>query len=283
MSTSHILVSGENFVSTNVYKVDLPNTTDLNDYEVALGQGYVYYSWANINQFPLNNSQFVLKVPGMADQTITIPTGTYEISDLNNYLEYWFIQNGLYIYNTSTLINTYYASFTVSPTSYQIQWTTTTIPAALPAGYTTGGANMTAAFANSNNLKQMQLVISATNNFGNILGMSAGTYPTLATGNPSPYTYQSDFTPNVNPISGVQIRLSCVNNAFSANTQLLYIFSNGQNSVGQQIDISPNETQFVPCMGSHKELTLTFFDQIGNPLHILDTNIILKLVFRRAQ
>jgi hypothetical protein len=176
---------------------------------------------------------------------------------------------------------TYYASFVVSPTNYKVQFTTNVIPAALPAGTTTGGANMTAAFANSNGLKHMQITIASTNDFSDIIGFSAGTYPTLATGNPSVYTHESDVVPNVNPVSGVQMRLNCVNNKFSDNNQLLYVFSNGAYNIGEQIDISPNSMQYVPCMGSHKELTLNFFDQKGRRLDILDPNIIILLYFKK--
>jgi hypothetical protein len=280
--TNYLLVSGQDRVNNNTYRISLPNSVNLDDYEVAVGQGYVYYSWFNINSFPLNNNTFVLKVPGMADSTITIPDGAYNITDLNNYLQYWFIANGLYIINSTTLENYYYASFTVSPTNYKIQWTTATIPASIPAGFTVGGANMTAAFVNSNNLKQMQIVIASTNDFKNIIGFNDGTYPLLATGNVNPNTKESDYTPNVNPINGIQMRLSCVNNSFSSNNHLLYIFSNGQYSIGEQIDISPNELQFVHCRGTHKELTLTFYDQKGNRLEMLDSNILITLYFKKS-
>jgi hypothetical protein len=281
MSTSFLPITAENHVSGNIFRVSLPNTMSLDDYSVALGQGYIYYSWYSINAYPMNNNVFTLKVPGMADQVITIPDGAYNIRDLNNYLQYWFISQGLYITNTTTLQNTYYASFTVSPTNYKVQFTTRTIEAALPSGYTSGGTNMTNAFTNSNNLKQMQIVISSTNNFKDIIGFNAGTYPTLATGNPSPFTHESDYVPNVNTISGVQMRLSCVHNAFSSNNQLLYVFSNGAYSIGEQINVSPNNMLFVPCMGSHKELTLSFYDQAGNTLNMLDSNVVILLYFKQ--
>lgn len=281
METSYLQISSENWVNNNTYKVNLPNTEDLNDWTVAIGQGYIYYSWYNINSYPLNNNTFTLIVPGMANTTVTIPDGAYNISDLNNYLEYLFRSLGLYTTDSTTGLSTYYASLTVSPTNYKVQWTTTVIPASLPAGSVSGGTNMDNAFTNSNGLKHMQITVASTNNFDDIIGFTAGTYPTLATGNPDTYTHESDFTPNVNPISGVQMRLNCVNNKFSDNNQLLYVFSNGRYSIGEQIDLSPSSLQYVPCMGSHKELTLTFFDQKGRRLDIHDSNIIILLYFKK--
>lgn len=281
MSGFPVLISSVNRVSANRYQLSLPNSTDLNEFSVSVGQAYIYYSWYNINSYPLNNNQFTLIIPGMANQVVIIPDGAYNISDLNNYLQYWFIQNGLFITNTTSGINTYYASFTVSPTSYQVQLTTTVIPGSLPAGTTTGGANMTAAFANSAGLKHMQIVIAATNNLKDIFGFNAGTYPTLATGNPAIYTKASDYTPNVNPINAVQMRLSCAYNTFSANSTLIHVFTNKDASIGQQIDASPSELQFVPCIGSHKDITLSFYDQSGNILNILDPNLVIKLIFQK--
>lgn len=281
MSGFPVLISSENRRSANTYALSLPNTVDLNNFAVAVGNAYVYYSWYNINSYPLNNNQFTLIVPGMSNQTITIPDGAYNISDLNNYLQYWFIDNGLYITNSTTGLNTYYASFTISPTSYAVQLTTKVIESALPSGYTSGGTNMTNAFTDSNGLKHMQITISSSNDFQDIIGFNAGTYPTSATGNPATYTKNSDYTPNVNPINAIQMRLSCAYNTFSSNTTLIHVFTNRDASVGEQIDASPQELQYVPCIGSHKEIILTFYDQAGRILNILDPNLVIKLIFKQ--
>lgn len=284
MSGFPVLISSVNRQSANTYKLSLPNTTDLNDFHVSVGQAYIYYSWYNINSFPLNNNQFTLIVPGIANQVVIIPDGAYNISDLNNFLQFYFISQGLFITNTTTGQNTYYAAFTISPTSYQVQLTTYVIPAVLPAGYTSGGANMTAAFAASAGLRHMQFTIAnSPNAFKDIIGFNAGTYPTLPTGNPAVFTKSSDYTPNVNPINAVQMRLSCAYNEFSSNTTLIHVFTNKDASIGEQIDASPSELQFVPCIGSHKDIFLSFYDQAGNVLNILDPNLVIKLIFQKKK
>lgn len=272
-----ILISRENKISNNTYKVNLSSSLDLNDYSVSVGQAYLYYSWYNINSFPLSNNKFTLTIPTSGSSTvnaITIPDGAYNISDLNNYLQYWLIANGYYIYNTTTLENKYYASFVISPTSYAVQFITLTMPTSLPAGYTSGGMT----FPGSAN-QQYQLTIASTNNFKDIIGFTAGTYPTVPT-NVGTQTKNSDVAPNVNPISAVQMRLSCVYNKFSSNSQLIHVFTNKNSAVGEIIDASPIQLQYVPCSGIHRELTLTFYDQSGNVLDILDSNILIKLVFK---
>jgi hypothetical protein len=275
-----VIINSTNYVSNNTYKVQLSSTIDLNEYEVAVGQAFLYYSWYSINSNPLNNNKFTLTIPrngGSDTLNITIPDGSYNISDLNNFLQYTLIQGGYYITNNTSGLNTYYASFSLSPTSYAVQFNTTPLPTSLPAGYTSGGMT----FPASSN-QHYQLTVLSTNNFGLIIGFNAGTYPSSAT-NVGNQTKSSDFTPNVSPISAVQMRLSCAYNPFSANSQLIHTFTSQGVAIGAIIDASPTWEQFVPCQGSHRELTLTFYDQTGLPLAILDKNLSIKIVFRKRR
>ena len=273
-----IIINSTNAVSGNTFKVNLASTLDLNDFAVSVGQAYIYYSWYNINASPLNNNIFQLTIPTSSTSltpTITIPDGAYNISDLNNYLQYYLISQGLYITNNTTGINTYYASFAISPTAYQVQFITTPMPTSLPSGYTSGGMT----FPGSAN-QHYQLTVLSTNNFKDIIGFTAGTYPTSAT-NVGTQTKSSDYTPNVSPVNAVQMRLSCVYNSFSSNSQLIHVFTAGDSSIGQIINASPIQLQYVPCIGSHREITLQFYDQAGNILNLLDPNIVVKLVFKK--
>jgi hypothetical protein len=222
-----------------------------------------------------------LSFPGYlsgAAQTITIPDGSYEISDLNNYLQYWFISKGLYLTNTTTGLNTYYASFSISPTAYAVELNTTPIPASLPSGYSNGGG---ITFDGSSN-RHPQITILSTNNFYKIIGFNAGTYPSTSTYGTGTYTKLSDIIPDVaGALSSIQMRLSCVYNPFSSNSQLLHCFTPAGTTVGAIINASPIQLQYVPCVGSHKELLLSFFDSQGNVLNILDPNITIKLIFKK--
>lgn len=275
-----IVINNTNYVNPNTYKIQLSSTIDLNNYGVAVGQAYLYYSWYNINAYPLNNNKFTLTIPkngGSDTLNITIPDGAYNISDLNNFLQYTLIQGGYYITNNTTGVNTYYASFSISPTSYSVQFNTTPLPTSLPAGYTSGGMTFPAS-AN----QHYQITIASTNNFKDIIGFNAGVYPAAPT-NTGTQTKSSDYTPNVNPISAVQMRLSCIYNPFSSNSQLLHVFNNRGVSIGNLIDASTNYEQFVPCQGAHREITLSFYDQNGYVLNILDKNLTIKLIFKKLQ
>lgn len=275
-----VILNSSNYVSNNTYKVRLSTTIDLNNFECALGSLNIYYSWYNINSYPLNNNKFTLQVPtssGTTTLNLTIPDGAYNITDLNNWLQYTLIQNNLYLVNSSNT-NQYYATFQLSPTSYAVQLITYPVPSSLPASYT-NPAGMT--FPASPN-QHYQFTILSSNTFKDIIGFTPGTYPPSAT-NSGTYTHNSDYTPNVNPISSVQMRVSCLFNPFSSNNQLLHVFTNKGASIGENIDASPNYESYVPCQGSTNEVTVSFFDQSGNVLNILDKNLTMKLVFRERK
>jgi hypothetical protein len=273
-----IVLTSSNRASSNSFKVNLSTTIDLSSYDVSVGQAFIYYSWFNINAQPLNNNRFTLTIPrngGSDTLAITIPDGAYNISDLNNYLQFRLIQGGYYITNNSSGVNTYYAAFEINPTNYKVQFNTSPLPTSLPAGFTSAGMTFPAS-AN----QHYQMTVASDNNFKDIIGFNAGTYPAVAT-NVGTVSSESQNIPNVNPISSVQMRLSCVYNPFSSNSQLLHVFTNQGSRIGEIIDASPNYEQFVSCTGSHRELTLSFYDQLGNPLDVLDSNLTIKLVFKR--
>ncbi len=272
-----VVINSSHRVNNNTFTVNLASMMDLSDYSAAIGSCFVYYSWYNISS-ALNNNIYRLTVPtsgASLNLTLVIPDGAYEISDLNAHLQYFLISQGLYITNNTTGLNTYYCAFAVSPTSYAVTFTTTPLPTSLPSGFTSGGMT----FPSSSN-QHYQLTVLTNNTFSDIIGFLPGTYPPNPT-NVGTYTYSSDITPNVNPISCIQMRLSCLYNVFSSNGQLIDVFTNGSARVGQIIDATPKTTNFVPCQGSHNSLTLQFYDQLGRPLELIDSNVTIKILLKK--
>lgn len=288
-----LVINSTHRQSNNTYTVPLATNTDLNDYEVSIGTGFVYYSWYNISAAQNNNS-FQLIIPNSGTTTTvtyTIPDGAYNISTLNEWLEEQLVAGGYYLRyagdasNVTTGAirqkNIYPCYFRVNPASYSIQFISLGLPrtadlvAPVFNGYVTGGFTLPTS-AN----KSIQLVVASTNSFGSIIGYAAGTFGsgTLTTG--SSAAIESTLIPNVNPISSIEMRLSCVSNKISQNSQLIHIFTNKDARLGEMIDISPVQLSFIPCVGQHRNLTLQFFTQSGQILNMLDSNIVIKLVFK---
>lgn len=274
-----LIINSSNYITNNTYRVELASTIDLSEFEVSVGQAYLYYSWYNISS-TLNNNKFQIIFPtsgASVTSTITLDDGGYNITDLNNALQYWFISQGYYLINSVTGLYTYYGAFQISPTGYSVQFITNPLPTSLPSGYTSGGMTFPAS-AN----QHPQLVISSTNDFKDIIGYIAGTYPTLPT-NSGVHTQESSTPPNVSPISAIQMRLSCCYNPFSSNSTLIHVFNSQGVGIGESINASPIQLQFVPCIGSHKTITLQFYDQLGRVLDMLDRNIVIKLIFQKRK
>jgi len=274
-----IIINSSNYVSNNTYRVDLAHNTDLSNFDVSVGQAYLYYSWYNISS-NLNNNKFQITFPTSGSSvttTITIADGAYNITDLNNALQYWFISMGYYLIDSVTGYYTYYGAFQLSPTGYSVQWITNPLPTSLPSGFTSGGMT----FPVSSD-QHPQLIVLSTNEFSDIIGYESGTYPTIAT-NVGIMTSESTNPPNVSPINAIQMRLSCCYNPFSSNSTLIHVFSSQGVAIGESINASPIQLQFVPCIGSHKTITLQFYDQLGRVLFMIDRNIVIKLIFKKRK
>ncbi len=120
---------------------NLPGTKNLEGAEIALASAYLYYSWQNINQVPLNNNQFQIFIPdlqvdgtgggigpfGNQYYTITIPDGIYTIADLDNYFQQWSIDNDFYLVDSAGN-NVYFFQLSANITQYNLQFNTFVFP-----------------------------------------------------------------------------------------------------------------------------------------------------------
>tara|TARA_R110002126_G_scaffold192238_1_gene340382 strand:- start:1117 stop:1968 length:852 start_codon:yes stop_codon:yes gene_type:complete len=278
-----IIINSTNKVRNNTYNVQLATSTDLNDYEVGISQAFIYYSWYNIySSGPYQNNKFYFGWPygtsSVSSYIFSLPEGRYQISDINTAFQQFMIDNGLYLLNNTTQEKTFYAEISVSATSYSCTITTRPIPNILPSGYSFPSGLGLPFNANQQPFFQFNAGYS---NFNLLLGINNGSYPLGITTNANVFTKSSDFIPNIDPVGSIQIHLSCIYNLFSSNTQLLHVFTNEDSALGQIIDASPIETNYIPCTGTHRELQLTFYDQNGNILNLIDPNLIIKLVFRK--
>ena len=174
--------------------------------EMCISNITIPYSWFNIQQQQYNNFVFQYTMPtsaGVQTFTVTLPNGFYAVTDINNYLQTIFIQNGHYIVNT-TGQNIYYLSLQYNVTYYAIQVICYTLPTSLPTGYTNPG-NMTFPATTLT----PQLIISG-NNFGAIIGFLQGSYPT--TPQLSNQSILSNTLPNGSPINALILRCNLIEN-----------------------------------------------------------------------
>ena len=139
LNQSNILAGSNN--STLVY--NFPTSVRFDNHQIAVQSVNMYYSWMNINSTSLKNNTFTYTWCVGASTTtynVVIPDGLYEISDINSFLQFTFIQRGQYLIN-ATGQYVYYAEFIVNPNTYSVNIITYPVPTSLPSGWSLPVAN----------------------------------------------------------------------------------------------------------------------------------------------
>lgn len=310
-----ITLTRDNIVNADNNRMvyDIPGSKNLEGSEVALSTLYMYYSWQNINGTTLNNNVFTFTLPDLTldatgtplatpivgqVMTVTIPSGLYEIADVNAFLQQYCIDNNLYVVNTATGEFVYFLQLQINVTLYKCQLNLFALPTApLPAGYSSpsGGFYQAGGAFPANDISVVGINVSI-GNFGAVIGA-----PLLATGatyatNPSStfpvatvatgafptgnVVMLSTITPNVQPNSVIFVQCNLIQNLF-ANPQTQLYPVPAKSNLGALLQIEPPEYAWNRCKpGQVGQIVITFTDKNGGPLIILDPDIVLTLVIR---
>ncbi len=272
-----IVLNQSNAISNNAFTYKFPKNVDFANVEVALSDLSLYYSWRSITA-EYNNNKFSFTFPAsgttLNTYDITLPDGTYSASDLNNYIQWFCIQNKLYLINSSTGDYKYYLSIQENSSQYAIEVLSFAVPTSLPSGYTAPGGF--GGFPTS--ATRPQLIVNNTG-FGEIIGFSNGTYPPVAV-SATPYSQLSNFVPQLSPVQSVIILLDAVTNPFSSNSGVIGTLNSKGTNYGSLISYSSPEYNWISCSGSRNELTVRFVDQSFRPLKLIDLNLTIRLLLR---
>jgi len=214
-------------------------------------------------------------------RTITIPDGSYQISDISAYIQYACGIFGWYLEEIATGARTYYINALVNAPYYKVQFNFLVLPFPLPGGFIEGTGTApgwsTAAFA-----PQLQLTASQTG-FGRIVGFVApGNYPTVvATANTS-VLGNSTTAPRISPVEGVYVNCNLVSNInLSVNAGMIWAQDANGYTQGQNIPFNIPDMVFLPInLFSAQNLQITLTDQDGNPLQQQDTAAAFLLQIR---
>jgi len=273
LTAANIVADG--FNSSLVY--NFPNSIKFSDHSIAVSKIAMYYSWQNINAFPLANNTFQYQIvqgplPAQTAVTVTIPDGVYEVSQLNEFLQFTFIAADFYLINDVGL-NVYYAEFLVNPTLYAVQINTYPVPIALPAGWTAPAGFI---FPNAT----FNPVITINANFNKIVGFAAGFATALNSGVGTILSSTSSVAPQVQPNPTVFISSSGIQNIYASPSSIIYSVTPTV-AVGEQIVDSPNEYAFSKFLeGTYSDLRLRILGTDLNQLKILDPTMSITLLIR---
>lgn len=296
LNSTNVVQDGEN--NKLVYK--FPNSVNLKDKYVAVSSISMYYSWFNITSAFQNNYFTYTWTSGSTTTTYTIliPDGAYNISTINNLIQYNCIANKTYWINDSTGNYVYPFEFILDSSRYAVEINTYMIPIATPTGYSTPTDFVGWPSAPQNSV----ITIPAKLNI--ILGYTAG-FQTFANVNtyvllPTPHwempsfnntkyqsrnglgtiSYISTIAPNVQPNNNVLFSLSGINNPYTQPSSIIYSMNPSVN-FGELITVTPPNFMWNKFIdGTYNELRLTLLGTDLRPLIINDSNMTILLTIR---
>jgi len=290
LNNNNVVQNGQN--NTLIY--NFPTTATFDKSYVAVASLSMYYSWFNIASKYNNNvlsytwtvggTSTTYYVGGTVFPSTTptyIPDGLYEVSTLNQLLQYTMIGNGHYLINTATSLNVYFAEIIVNDARYRVQINTFAVPTALPAGY-----QQPSNWAGYPTVRTTPSVVMGTG-LGLILGYS-GSFLTVPEYTPSssPVPVSADFqsysaisngVPNIQPNSSVLVSVSSVDNPYASPTSVIYSITPSV-AVGSIISDKPPQLLWNKMIrGQYSQLRITLLGTDLNPLSIQDGAITIIL------
>ena len=289
LNQNNLVQDGTN--SELVYK--FPNSVVFKDKYIAVSSISMFYSWFNILQVYNNNLFTYTWTSGTTTTvyTVNIPNGLYEISDINNYIQFICIQNGTY---WSIFGNNYYPfELLVNANRYAIQLNTYLIPTATPTdattptnfvGWPTTEQNSVVTFPS-----QFNKIVGYSANFSSNPNLNNAYNPPSPSSKSSNYvaklaggqlSYLSDLSPQVQPNSNVLFNISNINNPYAIPSSVIYSISPSV-KIGEQItDTPPNFMWNKLIDGTYNELRLQLKGTDGQRLMINDPNMTILLTIR---
>jgi hypothetical protein len=293
LNRSNLVEDGNN----NKLIYGFPGSVEFKDSYIALSQVSMYYSWFNIaEQYNNNILQYTWTTGGTTTTyTIDIPDGLYEVSRLNEYLQFALIQNGHYLINAQGE-NVYYLEMIVNPSRYGVQLNTFMLPTntdftTLPAyaGWTTPASWV--GFPTNNINPQFILPL----NINKILGFTPNFTTDLNTNNTyvpptgqdyisklanGTISYISTSAPDIQPNSSILVSLSGIDNKYANPTSVIYSIVPSV-AIGALINEKPPQYAWNKLLpGTYNQLRLTLLGTNLQPIKINDPAMTFLLVIK---
>lgn len=286
LNRSNLVQDGQN----NKMIYNFPGSVDFKDSYIALSQVSMYYSWFNISERYNNNIIQYTWVVGATTTTYTIdiPDGLYEVSRLNEYLQFALIQNGHYLINSAGE-NVYYLEMIVNPSRYAVQLNTFLVPTSLPAGFTepaswVGYATQTfnPQFILPTNINTIlgyveNFTTNANTNNAYVPPANDDYVSKLANGTLS---YISTTAPDIQPNSSILVSISGIDNKYANPTSVIYSIVPSV-AIGALINEKPPQYAWNKLLpGTYNQLRLTILGTNLQPIQINDPAITFLLVIK---
>jgi hypothetical protein len=279
------VVAGSN---NSIYQYEFPQGGyTFKDDIIAIQSISMYFSAFNITTAYNNNSFSYIWIDGTTN-VVNIPDSFFQIKDVNAYLQSQMVANKHYL-TTSTGNYVYLLELVVNQPQYAVQLNTFLISTAI-ATANTWSLPAGATWVLPNNDILPYLVVPSNNNFGKLIGFTAGQYPagviagvppaqTQTPSYPTSQSVLSTIAPQITPYSSFLVYCSLVNNRAVIPSQLIYSFTPTDSTFGALQVFQPQaELGWNKVLdGQSNSFVIEFRDQLGNPVAFEDPNTLITL------
>jgi hypothetical protein len=254
---------------------------------IAIQEIAMYFSAFNITTQYNNKSFSYIWVDGTTN-LVSIPDSFLQVADINAFLQSVMVANGHYLLDAGGNY-VYLLEMVVNQSQYAVQVNNYVISSALA---TTNGWVLPPAptWVLPTNLILPYLVISASNNFGKLIGYTAGQYPAgTITGVPPAQVQAPAFTsaqselssvaPQITPYSSFLVFCSLVNNKAVIPSQLIFSFTPTNATFGalQTYQANAELGWNKITAGQYNSFVIEFRDQLGQQIQFQDPNTLITL------
>jgi len=286
LNSTNLIQDGDN----NKLVYNFPTSVMLTNKYIAVSSVAMYYSWFNITQ--LNQNYFFTftwtALAVTTTYTINLPDGFYEISTINDYIQWFCIQNN--IYWTIGGINYYPIEMILNPSRYAVQINTYLIPTSAPVGATTpvGFPGWPTVIQNSvvTIPANFNVIVGYTANFATNANLNNAYVPAVtinalvSKNSVGTLSYISSVAPNVQPNNNVIFTMSNIASPYSQPNNVIYSL-NPKVNVGEQISETPPNYAWIKLLdGTYTGLRVSILNSALQPLLINDPSMTILLVIR---
>jgi hypothetical protein len=213
------------------------------------------------------------------DYIFTISDGYYSVSDINFFVQNQCIINNLYVTTNDGLNNVYFVELAINSIRYSTSLNFYAIPTASEA--TALGYVKPSSATWNFPTEPVCPSLSFQQSFGNLIGQTFGTYPQTPSSNN--IQFLSSQTPKISPVDSLILTCNLVNSKYSIPSNVLFTVPISS-SLGSLINVNISSIVFNDILAQNfSSLEITIFDQLFNPVVLLDTEMTPTLVIEEGK
>jgi hypothetical protein len=275
-----IVINSSNYLqgSGNKYVYNFPQTSYFpSGSGIGVSNISIYNSIQNITE-KRGNNVVTLNWLGI-DYILTFPDGYYSVSDINFFFQNFCILNGLYVTANSAADNVYCFESVVNSIRYATSLNFYAIPTEAQAsglGYVKP-SNATWSYP----VSAVTPSLSFGQPFANLIGFTFGKFP--PTQQSTNIQFLSTQTPVISPVDSLILTCNLINSKYSIPNNVLFSVPI-TTAIGTIINVGISQIVYNDILPQFfSTLEITIFDQLFNPVVLLDKELTLTLVIQEGK